>query len=53
MVIITCVVVTARYLFNVGSIGLQESVMYMHGAVFMLGIAVTLKEQGHVRVEVL
>ena len=39
--------------FNVGSIGLQESVMYMHGAVFMLGIAFTLKEQGHVRVDVL
>jgi len=53
MVVITCVVVTARYLFNFGSIGLQESVMYMHGTVFMLGIAFTLKEQGHVRVDVL
>ena len=27
--------------------------MYMHGAVFMLGIAFTLKEQGHGRVDVL
>ena len=27
--------------------------MYMHGIVFMLGIAFTLKEQGHVRVDVL
>ena len=27
--------------------------MYMHGAVFMLGIAFTLKDQGHVRVDVL
>ena len=27
--------------------------MYMHGTVFMLGIAFTLKEQGHVRVDVL
>ncbi|MDG1232797.1 MAG: TRAP transporter small permease subunit [Pseudomonadales bacterium] len=53
MVVITCVVVAARYLFNFGSIGLQESVMYMHGTVFMLGIAFTLKEQGHVRVDVL
>ena len=53
MVVITCAVVTARYLFNFGSIGLQESVMYMHGTVFMLGIAFTLKEQGHVRVDVL
>ena len=27
--------------------------MYMHGVVFMLGIAFTLKEHGHVRVDVL
>ena len=53
MVAVTCAVVTARYLFNLGSIGLQESVMYMHGVVFMLGIAFTLKDQGHVRVDVL
>ena len=53
MVIVTCAVVAARYLFNYGSIGLQESVMYMHGIVFMLGIAFTLKEHGHVRVDVL
>jgi TRAP-type mannitol/chloroaromatic compound transport system permease small subunit len=53
MVVVTCAVVTARYLFNFGSIGLQESVMYMHGVVFMLGIAFTLKDQGHVRVDVL
>ncbi|MGV0033905.1 MAG: TRAP transporter small permease subunit [Candidatus Azotimanducaceae bacterium WSBS_2022_MAG_OTU7] len=53
MVAVTCAVVAARYLFNFGSIGLQESVMYMHGVVFMLGIAFTLKDQGHVRVDVL
>ncbi len=53
MVLVTCLVVAARYIFNLGSIGLQESVMYMHGAVFMLGIAYTLKEKGHVRVDVL
>ena len=53
MVIVTCAVVVARYLFNAGSIALQESVMYMHGMVFMLGIAFTLKEGGHVRVDVL
>ena len=53
MVVVTCAVVAARYLFNFGSIGLQESVMYMHGVVFMLGIAFTLKEHGHVRVDVL
>lgn len=53
MVLATCAVVIARYFFGVGSIGLQESVMYLHGIVFMFGIAFTLKEQGHVRVDVL
>lgn len=53
MVLVTCAVVLVRYVFNLGSIALQESVMYMHGMVFMLGIAFTLKEQGHVRVDVL
>ena len=52
MVVVTCAVVIARYVFSVGSIGLQESIMYMHGAVFMLAIGFTLKEHGHVRVDV-
>ncbi len=53
MVLFTCGVVAARYIFNVGSIGMQELVMYLHGCVFMIGIAFTLKEKGHVRVDVL
>ena len=53
MVLVTCAVVAARYAFDFGSIGLQESVMYMHGIVFMLSIGYTLKEKGHVRVDVL
>ena len=53
MVIFTCGVVAARYIFNIGSIGIQELVMYLHGCVFMIGIAFTLKEGGHVRVDVL
>ena len=32
---------------------MQELVMYLHGCVFMIGIAFTLKEGGHVRVDVL
>jgi TRAP-type mannitol/chloroaromatic compound transport system permease small subunit len=52
MVLVTCLVVILRYIFNVGSIALQESVMYMHGIVFMLGIGYTLKHQGHVRVDI-
>ena len=53
MVIFTCGVVAARYIFNIGSIGVQELVMYLHGSVFMIGTAFTLKEKGHVRVDVL
>lgn len=52
MMFITCLIVVARYVFNLGSIALQETVMYLHGIVFMLGISYTLKHQGHVRVDI-
>ncbi len=53
MVLIASIVVGLRHLFGIGSIGLQESVTYMHAAVFMLGAAYTLKHDGHVRVDIL
>jgi len=53
MMFLTCIVVVARYLFRTGATPLQESVMYLHGVVFMLAIAWTLKVQGHVRVDIL
>ena len=52
MMVFTCGVVTLRYVFNVGSIVLQESVMYLHGCVFMLGIPYALKVGAHVRVDI-
>lgn len=52
MVIVTFVVVVLRYVFDVGFIWVQESVIWMHAAVFMLGAAYTLREDGHVRVDV-
>ncbi len=52
MMILTCAVVVARYVFNVGAIPIQESIVYLHGTVFMLGIAYTLKQSGHVRVDI-
>jgi TRAP-type mannitol/chloroaromatic compound transport system permease small subunit len=42
-----------RYAFGQGLIWLQESVNWMHAAVFMLGAAYTLKADQHVRVDVL
>ncbi|MBL4783699.1 MAG: TRAP transporter small permease subunit [Porticoccaceae bacterium] len=47
-----CIVVL-RYGFNIGSIAFQESITYMHGLMFMLAIAHTLKINGHVRVDIL
>lgn len=52
MVLIACIVVGLRHVFDIGSISLQESVTYMHAAVFMLGTAYTLKHDGHVRVDI-
>lgn len=52
MVIITFIVVALRYLFDTGWIALQESVMYLHAFVFMLGAAYTMKHEGHVRVDI-
>lgn len=46
-------IVLLRYAFNIGSIAFQESITYMHGLVFMLAIAHTLKINGHVRVDIL
>jgi len=43
----------ARYFFNSGSIALQEMEWHLFGVVFLFGIAYTLKEDGHVRVDIL
>jgi TRAP-type mannitol/chloroaromatic compound transport system permease small subunit len=45
-------VVVMRYAFGVGSIRLQESVLYAHAALFMLAAAWTLQTDGHVRVDI-
>lgn len=52
MVLVTFTIVVMRYLFNVGNVALQESVIYMHSFVFLLGAAYTLKHDGHVRVDI-
>ncbi len=52
MVVVTCVVVIMRYVFDAGLIWLQESVTWMHAVVFMLGAAYTLRREEHVRVDV-
>ena len=52
MVAMVLLVVVTRYFLQIGSIALQESVTYLHASVFLLGIAYTLKQGGHVRVDI-
>ena len=52
MVIVTFVVVVMRYVFDAGAIWLQESVIWMHAVVFMVGAAYTLQQEEHVRVDI-
>ena len=52
VVVVQFAVVLLRYLFGIGSIWLSESIIYGHAGVFMLAAAWTLREGGHVRVDV-
>lgn len=52
MVVISCIVVVLRYVFEVGATALQDSVTYMHATVFLLGAAYALNHSGQVRVDV-
>jgi TRAP-type mannitol/chloroaromatic compound transport system permease small subunit len=52
MVLVTFAVVVMRYVFDVGFIWLQESVVWMHAFVFMAGAAYTLQQEEHVRVDI-
>jgi TRAP-type mannitol/chloroaromatic compound transport system permease small subunit len=52
IVLIGFAVVLLRYVLGLGSIWLQESILYAHAALFLLAAAWTLKEGGHVRVDV-
>src|SRR6185295_16368094 len=52
IVLVGVAVVLMRYVLGLGSIWLQESILYAHAALFLLAAAWTLKEGGHVRVDV-
>tara|TARA_B100001996_G_scaffold379302_1_gene364845 strand:+ start:938 stop:1438 length:501 start_codon:yes stop_codon:yes gene_type:complete len=41
-----------RYFFSIGSIAIQELIMYFHASIFMLGISYTYKENSHVKIDI-
>lgn len=52
IVLVQFLVVLLRYVVGTGSIWLSESIIYGHATLFMLAAAWTLREGGHVRVDV-
>ena len=52
MAALVFVIVVLRYGFNTGAIAAQETVQYLHAAIFMLGAAVALQADQHVRVDI-
>jgi len=52
LVLIIAFDVAMRYLFQSGSVALQELEWHLFALVFMLGAAYTLKHDGHVRVDI-
>lgn len=52
MVLVTFTIVVLRYGFNLGWIWLQETVVYMHSAVFLLAVAWAFQADEHVRVDI-
>jgi TRAP-type mannitol/chloroaromatic compound transport system permease small subunit len=52
IVLVGFAVVLLRYVLGLGSIWLQETIIYAHAALFLLAAAWTLREGGHVRVDV-
>lgn len=52
MVLVQFTVVVMRYVFGIGSIMMQEAIVYMHGVLFMMAAADTLLQDEHVRVDI-
>jgi len=53
LVVITAIIVIQRYVFGVSITRLQESVIYLHSALFLLSSAAALLQGGHVRVDII
>lgn len=52
LVLVQFAVVVLRYVFGVGFIFLQESLLYFHGTLFLIAAAGALLHDGHVRIDV-
>jgi TRAP-type mannitol/chloroaromatic compound transport system permease small subunit len=51
-VLVEFTVVLMRYVFGIGSVKMQESIVYMHATLFMVAAGYTLLHNGHVRCDI-
>jgi TRAP-type mannitol/chloroaromatic compound transport system permease small subunit len=52
MVLTQFLVVVMRYVFGIGSVVMQESIVYMHATLFLVVAGYTLLRNGHVRCDI-
>ena len=52
MVLVQFAVVLLRYVFGIGFIPMQESILFMHSMLFLMAAGYTLLHNGHVRVDI-
>ena len=52
MVLMQFTVVVLRYVFGLGFIPMQESIVFMHSMLFLIGAGYTLLHDSHVRVDI-
>ena len=52
MVLVQFAIVLLRYVFGISDVAVDESVLYLHAALFTLGAGYTLLVDGHVRVDI-
>ena len=52
MTLTAFLVALLRYFFNIGYVWMQESYIWMHGLVFLLGTSYALLDNKHVRVDI-
>ena len=53
MILMVFISIIFRYFLNISSASLQELIMYFHAIIFMFGISYTLKENGHVKIDII
>jgi TRAP-type mannitol/chloroaromatic compound transport system permease small subunit len=52
MTVVSVTIVIVRYLFQSGSIAMQDSITYLHATVFIFSMGYCLQQNAHVRVDI-